>query len=124
MSRRFYLVRCNDLSGVSGCGVVAEGIEWSDGSATMHWLGEHASHDSQANSLNSKSEMVSGIDVMRLRHEHSGNGFIVYADQIPLKDTLLKVKIAGKEFTLYGNKLHVLQAYDLSRERPRKRSAA
>lgn len=38
--RRFELFRHVDKSGVSGTGVVAEGVEWSDGSVSMRWLGE------------------------------------------------------------------------------------
>lgn len=37
--RRFELVRHRDPSGVSGTGVVAEGIEWSDGTIALHWRG-------------------------------------------------------------------------------------
>lgn len=38
--RRFLLVRKCDLSGVSGTGIVAEGVQFSDGTAVMHWLRE------------------------------------------------------------------------------------
>lgn len=38
MMRRFRLVRKEDVSGVSGTGVVAEGIEFSDGTAVLRWL--------------------------------------------------------------------------------------
>lgn len=41
--RRFQLHRDRDVSGVSGEGVVAEGVQWSDGWVTTHWLGYHAS---------------------------------------------------------------------------------
>jgi hypothetical protein len=37
--RRFELHRDEDVSGVSGTGVVAEGIEFSDGVAVVRWLG-------------------------------------------------------------------------------------
>jgi hypothetical protein len=37
--RVFVLVRFRDVSGVSGTGVVAEGVEWSDGSASLRWFG-------------------------------------------------------------------------------------
>jgi hypothetical protein len=37
--RRFRLLRHADVSGVSGTGVVAEGVEWSDGSVALHWRG-------------------------------------------------------------------------------------
>ncbi|MCP2015605.1 hypothetical protein L1280_002773 [Deinococcus sp. HSC-46F16] len=35
--RRFHLVREEDVSGSSGCGVVAEGVEFHDGTAAMRW---------------------------------------------------------------------------------------
>lgn len=38
MSRRFYLERREDVSGVSGIGVVAEGVEFSDGTVVMRWV--------------------------------------------------------------------------------------
>lgn len=36
--RRFHLVRREDKTGVSGTGVVAEGIEFDNGSVVMCWL--------------------------------------------------------------------------------------
>lgn len=36
--RRFVLVRSEDMSGVSGTGVVCEGVEFSDGHIALHWL--------------------------------------------------------------------------------------
>lgn len=41
--RRFVLNRKEDVSGVSGVGVVAEGIEFSDGSAAIRWKTSKAS---------------------------------------------------------------------------------
>lgn len=41
--KRFVLNRSEDVSGVSGVGIVAEGVEFSDGSAAIRWLTEHAS---------------------------------------------------------------------------------
>ena len=42
--RRFVLEREHDVSGVSGTGTVAEGVEFSDGSAVVKWIvGEHQS---------------------------------------------------------------------------------
>lgn len=35
--RRFHLERDDDVSGVSGTGVVAEGVEFTDGTAAMRW---------------------------------------------------------------------------------------
>lgn len=41
--RRFHLYRMRDVSGVSGCGIVAEGVEFSDGTVVIRWLGDHRS---------------------------------------------------------------------------------
>jgi hypothetical protein len=38
MTRTFQLVRDVDVTGKSGTGVVAEGIEWSNGKVTVAWL--------------------------------------------------------------------------------------
>ena len=41
--RRFTLDRGHDESGVSGTGIVVEGVEFSDGKVVVRWLGEHCS---------------------------------------------------------------------------------
>lgn len=42
--RTFRLERDHDVSGVSGTGVVAEGIEFADGHCAVRWItGEHRS---------------------------------------------------------------------------------
>jgi hypothetical protein len=41
--RRFVLARDVDETGVSGTGRVAEGCQFSDGTAVVRWLGAHAS---------------------------------------------------------------------------------
>ncbi|MCX5201077.1 hypothetical protein OG897_06320 [Streptomyces sp. NBC_00237] len=42
-SRRFHLQRDRDVSGVSGTGVVALGVLWPDGTASVRWLGDRPS---------------------------------------------------------------------------------
>ncbi|WP_109507368.1 hypothetical protein [Nocardioides speluncae] len=37
--RRFQVVRDEDVTGISGTGVVAEGVEFSDGTVAMRWHG-------------------------------------------------------------------------------------
>lgn len=39
-ARRFHLVRAEDVSGTSGVGTVAEGVEWSNGWVSLHWLSQ------------------------------------------------------------------------------------
>lgn len=44
MSRRFHLERDVDVSGISGTGIVAEGIEFTDGTTVIRWVtGDHRS---------------------------------------------------------------------------------
>lgn len=41
--RTFSLVRKEDVSGVSGTGVVAEGVIFHDGQVVLSWFGQHHS---------------------------------------------------------------------------------
>lgn len=41
--RRFVLHRDKDVSGVSGTGDVADGVEFDDGSCVVYWRGVHRS---------------------------------------------------------------------------------
>lgn len=41
--RLFVLDRHTDISGVSGTGIVAEGVIWSDGAVALRWLGSRPS---------------------------------------------------------------------------------
>lgn len=67
--RRFDLVRATDITGVSGVGLVAEGVEFCDGSVVLRWRGEFA------------STVVWGSleDAMRV-HGHAGNTQAVFLD--------------------------------------------
>lgn len=60
-ARRFVLVRHVDVSGVSGTGIVAEGIEWTDKTVTLHWLGDRPS-----------TTVWNSIDDVEAIHGHSG----------------------------------------------------
>lgn len=41
--RNFVLDRIEDKSGVSGTGIVAEGVEFGDGTVALRWLSDTAS---------------------------------------------------------------------------------
>ncbi|MFE3449654.1 hypothetical protein ACFXJ8_12030 [Nonomuraea sp. NPDC059194] len=43
MTRRFVLRRYTDVSGVSGIGIVADGVQWPDGTVTLRWRGDRPS---------------------------------------------------------------------------------
>jgi hypothetical protein len=71
--RRFYFERAKDISGVSGCGKVAEGCLFTDtGQVVVHWLGCHGS----VNLYNCLEDVV-------YVHGHEGGTKIVFDDPQP-----------------------------------------
>jgi hypothetical protein len=67
--RRFELVRDQDLSGVSGTGVVADGVQFGSGWVAIHWRGAHPSVG-----LHPSLESVEAV------HGHDGATRIVWVD--------------------------------------------
>ncbi|GAA1695828.1 hypothetical protein GCM10009745_47190 [Kribbella yunnanensis] len=70
-ARRFQLVRHVDVSGVSGTGVVAEGVEWTDGSVALHWGGRYPT----------TTVWADGIDAVLTIHGHNGSTTIRWLDE-------------------------------------------
>lgn len=68
--RRFLLVRNTDVTGVSGTGHVAEGIEYSDGVCSMHWVVPPA----QSTTVYKSIEDVVSI------HGHNGSTQVLFLD--------------------------------------------
>lgn len=64
MTRTFKLYRDKDLSGVSGTGLICEGVLFSDGHVAIHWLGKWPLTTPHPDGLSS----VFGI------HDHGGRG--------------------------------------------------
>lgn len=68
--RRFELQRDVDVSGVSGTGVVAEGVVFSDGAAAVRWIaGEHRS-----------TVVWDDVESVEAIHGHGGATRIVWQD--------------------------------------------
>lgn len=67
--RTFVLVRDHDVSGVSGLGVVAEGVEFSDGRVALRWQ----TGDNRSTVVWDNIESVEAI------HGHQGSTRIVFA---------------------------------------------
>lgn len=67
--RRFHLYRAKDVSGVSGVGTVAEGIEFHDKQAALSWFGQH----------HCVSIWPSTEDIIAI-HGHEGSTIIVWED--------------------------------------------
>jgi hypothetical protein len=71
MFRRFVLDRNVDLTGVSGTGVVAEGIEFSDGVCVLHWIGQWPS---------SVVHYERGLEAVLAVHGHDGRTVLRFLD--------------------------------------------
>lgn len=69
--RTFELQRDEDVSGVSGTGVVAEGVEFTSGVVVITWFGEHASTVIWPGGIRS---------VIRI-HGHDGKTRVVWTSQ-------------------------------------------
>lgn len=62
----FQLVRDEDESGISGTGIVAQGVIFTDGTVAMRWLTDVAS-----------TGIYGSIDHVRVIHGHQGKTRIV-----------------------------------------------
>ena len=69
-SRRFHLLRTEDVSGVSGTGVVAEGIEYSSGWVSLQFISQYAC-----------VEIAPSMKVVEEVHSHGGKTTIVWDDK-------------------------------------------
>jgi hypothetical protein len=68
--RRFHFERLEDASGVSGCGIVAEGCLFIDtGEVVVHWLGAHSSIN-----------IYHSLEDVKYVHGHEGRTQIVFDD--------------------------------------------
>jgi hypothetical protein len=66
--KAFILHRNEDVSGVSGIGVVAEGVEFSDGKVALRWItGEHRS-----------TVMWDSVDSVERIHGHDGRTVVIW----------------------------------------------
>jgi hypothetical protein len=68
--RRFLLEREVDVSGISGTGTVAEGVQFTDGVCVIRWYGEY------------QSTVVwqQGIEAVEAIHGHNGATTIRWVD--------------------------------------------
>lgn len=73
-SSRFHLARDVDVSGVSGVGVVADGIEFPDGTCVIRWRGERQS-----------TVVWPSIADVEAIHGHGGATRIMWDDPYPHK---------------------------------------
>lgn len=66
---RFHLERTEDVSGVSGTGVVAQGVMFHDGVTVTRWFGDHPS-----------TAIWESVRDMMTIHGHGGRTKIIWED--------------------------------------------
>ena len=74
--RLFCLVRTDDVSGVSGEGRVADGVEWPDGTVAVRWRTDHAT-----------TEIADSLSAYMVIHGHGGGtvvSWLMTAEGVPL----------------------------------------
>lgn len=71
MHRRFVLNRLEDETGISGVGLVAQGVEFEDGQCVLRWLTEHRS-----------TAVYPSVDTLLHLHGHSGKTRVDWVDGV------------------------------------------
>lgn len=67
--KRFQFVRNEDVSGVSGTGIVFEGVQFTDGRVAIRWL-----------SKLSTTAIYDNIETLIAIHGHEGKGHLEWLD--------------------------------------------
>jgi hypothetical protein len=80
-SRRFRLIRHHDVSGVSGTGPVAEGVQFTDGAVALRWYGDYPT-----------TTVWDAIESVIAIHGHQGATEVEWLDPDPGPDPVLKLK--------------------------------
>lgn len=76
MVRTFKLIRTKDISGVSGTGAVAEGVEFDDGQVVICWLSKYHSIG-----------VFDNILCLEKIHGHEGSTKVVFDDEAQRSET-------------------------------------
>jgi hypothetical protein len=69
--RAFVMHRKVDSSGISGTGLVAEGIEFSDGKVALRWLSENGS-----------TVVWDSMEAARAIHGHNGDTEFMFTEEL------------------------------------------
>lgn len=68
--RRFHLVRSEDVTGLSGTGIVAEGVQFTNGEVVLQWL-----------TVRYSTVHWKNIEDVEYIHGHGGKTQVVWIDE-------------------------------------------
>ena len=69
---RFVNVRHEDVTGLSGTGLVAEGVEFSDGTTVVRWLELPEDNAHYMRGVRATTVVFPNIDAVEALHGHNG----------------------------------------------------
>jgi hypothetical protein len=70
--RTFEMVRDTDVTGLSGTGVVAEVVEFSDGTVAMRWLDDGVSEANRDRGVRATTVLHESLQSVTALHGHNG----------------------------------------------------
>lgn len=103
--RRFELHRFEDASGVSGTGVVAQGVQFDDGTCALRWLSQYASTAVYAN-----------VRDLELIHGHQGRTRLVWVDPIPRIRVEFQPADNDEYLRVLGRRQDIIRRLEASRQ--------
>lgn len=79
-ARTFVVIRDVDVTGISGTGIVAEGVEFSDGTVALRWLDIDHEHPNYVRGVRPTTVLHESIASVEALHGHGGATRIVWDD--------------------------------------------
>jgi len=80
MARRFEVVRTQDVTGVSGTGVVAEGVEFTDGTTVVRWCELPEDSPNYQRGVRATTVIFPEVSAVEALHGHNGATTLVWLD--------------------------------------------
>lgn len=71
--RLFHLLRVEDETGNTGTGIVAEGVQFTDGTAALRWLSDTASFVVY--------QGADGVEAVKAVHGHGGRTQVIFREE-------------------------------------------
>lgn len=78
--KAFLVIRHEDITGLSGTGVVAEGVEWLDGTVTMRWMDIDHDTENYKRGVRPTTVQHENIKSVEALHGHNGATEVVWFD--------------------------------------------
>jgi hypothetical protein len=85
--RTFALHRHTDPTGISGTGVVAEGVQWSDGTVAVRWLPAGTARPDRVKPTLAVHDDIDSVEAL---HGHNGNTTVVWTNDVRAVDVELE----------------------------------